>query len=694
VLARHRHVDPEDWVEWAERLGIVHGADARDHAGTYLAELGEVFHWEQGIRRLALGAFMDPPRGADGAPIAVRFAGKDYLPEPIAADQQASAATFALLARSLLGDATWLRDQQAPLARWAEILDAMAASYLGAREELAARELTIVRGALAELARLDLDGRAVGYAEVVEVARRTIGGLRGDRGGVLADGVLVAPLAPGRALHARFTFVVGAGEGQLPDTRPRSPLDLRGAHVRRGDVSRGDRDRYAFLECVLAPEDALYVSYVARDLETGDVRQPSSLVLELGEMLTVYLGDDALERITIEHPLHRWDASYDHAPDRASRAPSRARERHAVRVREQLTAALTARGVAVPEPHVLARLLGAAPALRAALRLAPAAELTAAPTRAPAELTSISLSALRRFLETPAQAWAQVVLRLGEQEVEDLVDREDEPFATPNHERAVYLRDAFARHLGATGEPPLSVEDALAAVARARALAGHAPVGVFGEVELERHRALLERWSKEIAKRGGAPRWRRHAFGKSAGAGCEPHPAIVLDVTIDGRARQVELVGWTELVGGALGSLVLQPGKASERHELRGAFDAAVLAATGVAHAHAHLILDGEGAAIFAQHTLWPERDARAWLRTLVEDLLGGPHAYLLSLKQVAAILGGKPVPADGARDGYPGAIGYGPLRRADDLSVPIDAPAIVARRHAPLEARISGDRA
>jgi exodeoxyribonuclease V gamma subunit len=690
VLARHRHVDPEDWVEWAERLGVVHGADARDHAGTYLADLGEVFHWEQGIRRLALGAFMDAPRGADGAPAAVRFAGKDYLPEPIAADQQASAATFALLARSLLADAMWLRDQRAPLARWAELLDAMAASYLGARDEIAARELVVVRGALAKLADLDLDGRELGYAEVVEIARRTIGGLRGDRGIVLADGVLVAPLAPGRALPARFTFVVGAGEGQLPDTRPRSPLDLRGAHVRRGDVSRGDRDRYAFLECVLAPEDALYVSFVARDLETGDPRQPSSLVLELGEMLGAYLGDRALERITIEHPLHRWDPSYDRASDRASRAPSRVRERHAVRVREQLTAALSARGVAVPEPRVLAHLLGSLPQLRAALRLAPAAELTRAPARAPAELTSISLSALRRFLETPAQAWAQVVLRLGEQEVEDPVDREDEPFATPAHERAVYLRDAFARHLGASGEPPMSVEDALGAVARARALAGHAPVGVFGEVELALHRDLLRRWSAELAKRGGAPRWRRHAFGKSAGAGCEPHAAIVLDVTIDGRARQVELVGWTELVGGAIGSLVLQPGKASERHALRGAFDAAVLAATGVAHAHAHLILDGEGAAIAAHHKAWAEGDARAWLRAVVEDLLGEPHAYLLSLKQVAAILEGKPPPADKAGPGYVGALGYGPLRRADDLTLPILAAAIVARRHKPIYDRIT----
>src|SRR5207302_1512399 len=163
--------------------------------------------------------------------------------------------------------------------------------------------------------------------------KRSIGALRGDRGAVLARGVMVAPLAPGRALPVRYTFVVGAGEGAVPDTTPRSPLDLRGADVKRGDVSRGDRDRYAFLECVLA-----------------------------------------------------------------------------------------ARGVAVPEPPALADLLARAPLprLRAALRLGAAAELIErAPDRDRApELITLSLSAVRRFLEAPAQAWAQVVLRLDDVDAE------------------------------------------------------------------------------------------------------------------------------------------------------------------------------------------------------------------------------------------------------------------------------------
>ncbi|HEY0255345.1 MAG TPA: exodeoxyribonuclease V subunit gamma, partial [Kofleriaceae bacterium] len=58
ILAGHPHVDAYDWVHWTERLGIVHGADARAHAGTYLEHHKDKFHWDQGVRRLALGAYM------------------------------------------------------------------------------------------------------------------------------------------------------------------------------------------------------------------------------------------------------------------------------------------------------------------------------------------------------------------------------------------------------------------------------------------------------------------------------------------------------------------------------------------------------------------------------------------------------------------------------------------------------------
>ncbi|MEO7732948.1 MAG: exodeoxyribonuclease V subunit gamma, partial [Kofleriaceae bacterium] len=78
VLAGYPHVDAEDWVRWTERLGIVHGSDGAAHAGTYLEDYPGLFHWDQGVRRLALGAFMVGERAQRGA---ARIASFEVAPE-------------------------------------------------------------------------------------------------------------------------------------------------------------------------------------------------------------------------------------------------------------------------------------------------------------------------------------------------------------------------------------------------------------------------------------------------------------------------------------------------------------------------------------------------------------------------------------------------------------------------------------
>ena len=60
------------------------------------------FHWDQGVRRLALGAFMVGERAERGA---ARIASLEVAPEELRPEQQASAATYALLVRSLCADA-------------------------------------------------------------------------------------------------------------------------------------------------------------------------------------------------------------------------------------------------------------------------------------------------------------------------------------------------------------------------------------------------------------------------------------------------------------------------------------------------------------------------------------------------------------------------------------------------------------
>ena len=54
VRAAVSEANTDRWRDWCLELGIVHGADRLDHQGTYIDR--ELFHWEQGLRRLVLGA--------------------------------------------------------------------------------------------------------------------------------------------------------------------------------------------------------------------------------------------------------------------------------------------------------------------------------------------------------------------------------------------------------------------------------------------------------------------------------------------------------------------------------------------------------------------------------------------------------------------------------------------------------------
>ncbi len=689
VLARHRHVDPEDWVTWTSRLGIVHGANGADHAGTYLETLDR-FHWDQGIRRLALGAFMAPLEDTPA-----RLAGHEYLPEAMPPDQRASAATFALLARSLIADASWLRDQRRTLTGWADVLAAMIATYLGAADDAATRELGRLGAELDGLRDLDLDGRALGYAEVASLARRRLARLRGDRGPTLAHGALIAPLAPGRALPVRVAYVLGLGEGAFPRTSTASPLDLRTAR-KRGDVDTGDRDRLAFLETVMAA-DELVLSYVATDLATGEALGPSTVVVELAAMLAPYLpatpsAPNSIDALTQRHPLHRWDPAYD-GDLPSTMLPGAARERHAAHIRLAMIDAMRVTGRRLPAPRIAIELLRDPrfAALREPLRL-DLLDRTGAPL-APAATRTLPLAIVRKFLETPAQARAEAVIGHEASDDEDILQVADEPFATDAKARAILMRDVMALHLGAGDRPPVAIDTAYKLIADRRALASTAPVGVFGEVERERDQAQLERWSVAIARAGGGAPWRRIGIGRATTAATAVVPAIAIDVALPTGTMRVELTGQTELLGERLGSLVMAAGKASARHVLIGALDQVVCAAAGVPIAPHHLLLDVGGSST-GNYVPWSASDARAYLAAIVTEMFTQAHAYALSITETDRVLGGKGVgslqrPTDQAR----GSLGYGPLDDLDALARLTDgeALAIVERRHRPLLAHMPG---
>lgn len=668
VLAAHPHVDPDDWVRWTERLGIVHGADAGAHANTYLADHPGRFHWDQGVRRLALGAFM---LGRDRGP--VRLGDLEVMPEEVRPEQHASAATYALLVRSLCSDAAWLVQQQATLTQWADIFVGLVDAYLARTTDETARDVERVRSMLAGIAHVDLDGRRVGFREAREHAMQRLARARQDRGEPLAAGVMVAPLGAMRAVPFRVAFVVGLAEGAFPASDQPSALDVR--ENKPGDITARDRDRHAFLEAMLGARDAIYLSYVAVEAKSGQALGPSSAVLELADALAPYLGADssraALAGITRRTPLHRFTGD-------GELPPAVAREKWAVRVRDALRAHLRGRGYAIPDEDGMYALLEQQPALRAALGFV---EPPAAPPAVVAR--PVSLTTIRGFLESPIQAWAQAVLGLDELPDEETLRQSDEPFDVEKPSEAMLLREVLAAHLLDPGAELAAIYDA---TVRDLELRGQFPVGVFGAAARGKHLRVLGAWRRELGPIGGA---RRLAFGRSSSRIATLYPALDLELA---PGRSVRLVGQTELLVDAptLTSVIpmVSEAKAKGHHHLRGALDHLVLAAAGLAdQGHAHILLDKAGKAMHVPHAPWTRDDARAYLAGLVRELLDAPHGYLLPWNNLVAALEGKNPKLDPER-----VAGYGPIDRIDGLAVPHDAIEIAERRLRPLAERMSGD--
>jgi exodeoxyribonuclease V gamma subunit len=658
--ARVPGLDTESWVTWCERLEIVHGGDRRDHEGTYIAH--DVFNWDQGLRRLALGAFMSGERSGEPRPLQL---GEDaYLPEEHDRGSQVAAARLAMGARSLIADARFAREAQLSPRDWATFLCALCEAHLEPGDAAEERELSQVISALRGLGELDLGEHRVGYALAQGLATRALAGLPGGRGQHLADGVVVSTSQPMRAIPFRAVFIVGLGEGQFPATDRRNPLDLRAARPVPGDISPREQDRYLFLEALLCTRERLTLSYVARSPVSGEALEPSPVVHELLQMLEQgQLGPGQRQALIRRYPLQRHLLPTENAVEVARPGAITfaevERERTAVRLREHFIAA---QGRPPPPLSALAGQLAPETWERLATELGLPQSVGAIDARP--ERLVVRLSALRQFLQCPLQGHAAHQLRLAERDDEDeaLSERDEERFETPRLTSTVHLRQLFIEAMAlpsGRAARDLTVPHALAFERLSRA--GRVPAGLFGKTERDRQARVLRAWQQGLlAGPLRAAALTRVGFGGSReGESIDlAHPPLLLQVKLRGPAgvqqmAQVELVGALGLLGSEpWASLVLKEGAAPKSFAesagkvgLPGLVDHLVLAAAGL-HTGPHTVHalygDGGGGTLTLE-AMEPDQ-ARDQLEKIVSDLLSDSHAYLLPCEAVFAVCGPKKV--------------------------------------------------
>ena len=659
LQARFPEADTTRWADWCEALAIVHGGDESDHADTYIDR--DLFHWEQGLKRLVLGAFMSGPRGSETEVFTLGTS--EYVPHDEPTEALADSARLLALVRSLIADARFLREARLSYADWATALSRMAATYFAADSTAEQRAFSLCLGEIHALRKFDVPGRLVPYRFVYETLRESIGELKGSRGQYLAEGVVVSSLAALRGLPFRVLFICGMGEGRFPTSEGPDPLDVSSGQP-LGAVNPRERDKFLFLEAISSTRDRLYLTYVSRDSQTGEPLEPSPVIHELlGHLDRGRSSEPA--RVWIKgHPLRRYAEEYFSGGRPKPTFLNVARSaRNEARARQLRDAYLQFVGKDPRLPVEALRHLD--PRLVHWLGLCPL-ESASGRTGLPDKI-SLSLREIRRFLECPLQGWARLMLRLREDDREDLTAKEDEHFSTQTFAETGLLRDVFFDLLNHRLDRVDLKAILKAYEPRAEALLrqGQTPVGIFREVEQRRHLACLMEWQRSALNRGLAERlpFEIYRFGR---AGEHEQVSrlerpIILNVPVrrgQGKGEEatvrVELHGSTEMVSRRWpGSLtLLTRDNVAERDFLGGFLDAVVLSllpdrGRPTEH-HAHVIPTPDlGNPAATQRTFRPidEAKARGFLSDVVADLIGGTHAYLLPVEAVFAALSDKAIP-------------------------------------------------
>jgi exodeoxyribonuclease V gamma subunit len=632
------------WERWSEEFGIVRGADRKDWEGTYLSE--DALNWDQGLKRLVLGAFMT--EGGD-----FQLGGDTYRVN--GARDEGPATVFIAEVRGLCGDARDLARLQAHPQVWTrrlfDYLEKWLAVDQGDEAEAVLKALDRIRRYLDRMfERLPegLDLPAMDFIAARHLALEALERLKDEQPANLARGVVVTSYAAMRAIPFRALFLMGNGEGSFPTRNPRNALDLRAEGRRTGDVSQTEKEKYLFLEMVLSARDHLVLSYVALDELSGEAFEASGLFKEFRQLLGAYLapawapakeGDPFLET----HPLRRFDERYFRGwfP---GEGPLRTCSETAEKEARALWLGLEARKQGVVMPRCVGDLTldpQAAGVLRAALD-APAVP-SAGSVR---EVIRVSLSDLRAFLECPLTGAAAVRLGLRKRDLEDRAAVENEPFESEFLESWALQREVA---LGALREGKEPREVYARCIQRLQS-EGAAPFGVFSRAEEGRNLKAIGHWVDHLKGAGGTPEtWR--LGGNRSGVDAIDHglPPLTLSVKVDGLDRTVELTGDLRVQLG--GSLFLETGGrpsgstlAKVRKKALGAFvDHHVLACVAEGHGdhRARFVYEwkvsGEQEYTFLFKALTPD-EARARLQAWLEDLLNGDHAVLLPIEAVVKV--------------------------------------------------------
>lgn len=284
--------------------------------------------WEFGMRRLALG-FMCGNDGGDESPIAF---GESRV-SPVADLTEDASEAFGKIFRLLkiLAELNRAFADETPqsVPAWCDFLQTLLADDL---LDAGDGEADVLRAALAATKQAAADGLR-GFGEENETAEtcrfRTFSAAlemrdwseSGRGSGMLRGKVTFCRMQPLRNIPAKIICIAGLSDGAFPRAAARSRRDLLSfrpqnfpAGEAHWDRSPRDDDCLLFLESILAAQDALLLSYVARSSGDGQIVPPCVPLAKLRDFLLEMLPEEPQELgapvFETLHRLHGFSPEY------------------------------------------------------------------------------------------------------------------------------------------------------------------------------------------------------------------------------------------------------------------------------------------------------------------------------------------------------------------------------------------------
>ncbi|MFZ0677109.1 exodeoxyribonuclease V subunit gamma [Candidatus Binatus sp.] len=651
-------IDVEKWRRWSETLGIFFGADDYDLKDTYIPP--GLYHWDQAIKRLALGTMMTGQRGGDSTFYSAGVSGPSYIPGEVAQDELETAARFIRMARSLIADAISIRDAHLTPREWSLMLGEFVNAYI--RPEGAIDEQVRDRflEAIETIGESELSVGAMSYESAREVIAARVADLESRRGQYSGRGIAIGSFTSLRSIPFKIIFALGQNDAIFPERDHNEPLDLRRLKRAAGDVSPAERDRYLFLETILAARERIFFSYVARNAKTGDELEPSPVIRELQSILRGFIDEKTLAKLTVTHPISRYDLKYFPefgaagssacGAEFASFDPDARRGARMLALRKKINESM--RDSTRLEGAGLLDCLGEELRERVEedLQFAKFESTPAATNLAPMEEIALPIAAIRRYLECPLQGAARYSLGMLEDE-DAPEDAEDEPVEQSRLNRTVMLRKIFWR---AGGKLDVIGKEYAREVRIAQAH-GHASAGRFAEAAKASDDSALREWIAQASEAGVSDldRWKDSRIGRADEFAdvAEMLPPISLNAEIhrhDGTimTRRVRLYGTIRGVSpeaGAAINCVLR--KSIKSKDFLPAFlNAIVLAASGaklpdkfraiVIRANSEKKADG-----LRDFKPLEQNSAIAYLTAIVGDLLSTGNTYFLPIEAIEEVV-------------------------------------------------------